>query len=105
MGKTKTISIFYLIHSRMLPFDWKTPFGYLGAWLSEVTGCFATYAVAIPLNGFIFASSWLFIAINDDLTEELATFNTDLGTLNENGYLDLMQRFCDIIQLYSDAKE
>lgn len=89
----------------MLPFDWKTPNGYFVAWLSEITGCFATCAVEIPFNSLIFASSWLFIAINDDLTRELVAFNVDLETLNKNGYLEFVRRFCDIIQLSSDAKE
>lgn len=105
IDEIETILAFDSTHSRMLPFDWKTPFGYFVAWLSEISGCFATYAVEIPLNSLIFASSWLLITINDDLTQELAAFNDDLKTLNKSDHLELVRRFCDIIQLYSDAKE
>lgn len=91
----------------MYPFDWRTRFGYFLAWLSEVTGCFATYAAEIPVMSLIFASSWLFITIADDeITQKMKDLNNQVKI--SDGYMDhaeLMQHFCDVIRLYSNGKE
>jgi hypothetical protein len=62
--------------------------------------------IAIPVLSLIFASSWLFITIADrDLTQELAAFNTDVEKSDGKDHNELVRRFCNIIKLYSDAKE
>lgn len=94
----------------MMPFDWRTPFGYVLAWLSEICALLAASAVIIPVLSVIFASSWLFIIIaDDDLTRKLAVFNNNVKALHENGrgrgHKELMQHFCGIVQLHLDSKE
>lgn len=89
----------------MLPFDWKTPFGYCVAWFSQTVACTAIIVADIPFFTLIFASSWLFIIITGDLKQELAIFNNEVKTFDGcNGYVDLMRRFCGIAQCYTDAK-
>lgn len=90
----------------MFPFDWKAPFGYIGAWLSELISVIAICAAVIPTLSLIFASSWLFVTItDDDLIREVAKFNNNIKISQEKDHVKLMQRFCDIVQVYSDAKE
>lgn len=89
----------------MLPFDWKSPVGYVVAWLSEILALSAGSLSIFPVLSSIFASSWLFITIADaDLTQEMANFNIDVKASGEHGDGELIIRFCNIVQLYSDAK-
>lgn len=87
----------------MLPLDWRTPFGFIVAWLSQVFGGFAVFSAITPFYSLIFASEWLFIVIADSITKELNAFNHRKIT-NKN-HKEMMHRFCDIIQLYSHAKQ
>lgn len=91
----------------MFPFEWKTPFGYIEAWLSETVGISVVNTVMVLVLVLIFASSSFFNTIaDDDLTQKLSIFNKDVRTSNGRGrdHRELMRRFGGIIQLYSDAK-
>lgn len=91
---------------RMLPFQWKTPFGYLLAWFNTFFGALTGILSAPPFYNSIFASSWLFVIIaDDDLKEELAAFNNDVKTSKGSDRAEIRQRFYSIIQSYWDAKE
>lgn len=80
--------------------------GYIVAWLAQVLALSAACVGIIPALSLILASSWLFITIaNDDLTQTLIAFNANVRKSNKQGHDELMQRFCDIIQSYSDVKE
>lgn len=94
-------------HLRMLPFDWKTPLGYAVASLAEAVAFSAVCVGVIPVLSLVFASSWLFIIIaDDDITHKLAAFSNDVQISHEHYQEELMRRrFCDIIQLYSNAKQ
>lgn len=59
----------------------------------------------IPLFSQMFASSWLFITITDDITLELTTFNNNIKAFSGENRVRLVQRFSVSIQLYSDAKQ
>lgn len=90
----------------MLPFEWKTPFGYLLAWFNTFFGALTGILSAPPFYNSIFASSWLFVIIaDDDLKEELAAFNNDVKTSKGSDRAEIRQRFYSIIQSYWDAKE
>ena len=66
---------------------------------SQFAGGCATYSFCIPTFSIIFGSCWLFIFIAEDIAKDLANFNSN-ETTNEN-----LKRFCDVVQMYSDAKE
>lgn len=90
----------------MLPFSWKTPFGYFLAWLNQFLGAISGLLFAAPLFCSLFASSGLFITItNDDLTQELDSFNADVKISNGSDRAKITKRFCNIIKFYTDAKE
>lgn len=103
LNDMKIISIFD--HFRWLPFDWKTPFGYLVAWLAQFAAHIALNTSVIPFFIQMFSTSWLFASIIDDLTNELVAFNNDIKTSRGKKHEKLKQDFCKIIRLYSHAKE
>lgn len=89
----------------MVPFDWKTPFGYLVAWIFEAVSIGGiTIAITTTLC-LVFASSCLFVAIAaDDMSQNLTIFNIDLNRSQRHGHEELMERFCDIIRTFSSTK-
>lgn len=87
-----------------MPFDWRTPRGYLMAWLSQLAGGCATYSFCIPILSFIFVSCWLFVFIAADITEDLQAFNNGDKVANEN-QIEKLKRFCDVVKIYTDAKQ
>lgn len=90
----------------MLPFDWKTPFGYSVARFNQFVGASAGLLFVAPMYNSIFASSGLFITIaDDDLTQELGAFNVDVKISKGSNREAITQRLCNIIKLYTAAKE
>ena len=89
----------------MLPFDWKTPFGYLVAWSLEFPANSAVYLAVIPFFSLIFVSTWFFIGTADDMTQELTGFNNDIKTSNGRDHEKMVRHFCRIVQHYTDAKQ
>lgn len=95
-----------LPHLRMMPFDWKTPFGYFMAWMAQLTGNFAIILAVMSLLSLLFASCLLFTTIMNDISRELAAFNIDVEILHgTKRNAKLVRRFCNNIQLYSEAKQ
>lgn len=58
------------------PFNWKTPFGYLLAFLSQYIGIgVAVGGVYLQFFNLIVGSSWFFIFIAKEITKDLSTVN------------------------------
>lgn len=74
------------------------------AWLAQFAGLACIFIVAMTFHGMIFGSSWLFIVIAKDISNDMAAFNQTVETPNDND-VQLQKRFCDIVQLYSNAKQ
>ena len=102
--KLNSINFFACIKKRF-PFDWKTLFGYFFAWLTQCVGIAATVTACISFFNCVFASCWLFMVIIEDITNDMAAFNNSIETLNDGHRADLMDHFCKIIQLYTNAKQ
>lgn len=88
-----------------LPFDWRTPFGYLVAIAFEFVSIFGIFSNAAPSACFaIGASIWM----NAFLTGIAQNVN-DLNAMNYNpkhkNFKEMKKRFSDIIQDFSDVKE
>lgn len=47
---------------------------------------------------------WLSITIADDIVKDVTELNITAEMSHENR-IELMKRFCNLIQLYTDAKE
>lgn len=102
----KLIYLFIFAHSRTFPLDWKTPIGYVVAWFWQSTASCSIHVALVPVLTLIAASSWFFATIADEMTQELAAFNNDVkASKGKDDDAEIERRFCDIIQLYSDAKE
>lgn len=66
-----TALFFYILR---LPFDWKTPYGYVGAFIIEyITG---TYVLGTMLSqtSLIIGSYWLLISLAKDISRDLINF-------------------------------
>lgn len=91
------------------PFDGKTPFGYLMKWLAECIGSSALTVTAIPSFNIAVGSCWLFMVIADDITNDMVEFNNAVKLLKVkckfSDRVELMERFRENIQNYSDAKQ
>lgn len=75
------------------------------AWLAQLAGLACIFAVATSKFGIIFGSMWLFIVIAQDIQNDMAEFNQTVKTPNDDDCEGMAERFRDIVQLYSDAKE
>lgn len=87
------------------PFDWRTPYGYLVAWLAQ---CAAGTTVGCSVTQFlnlVFGSCWLFIFIAEDIAQDVAAFNIIAATTPDKKSAELMKRFCDMVQIHLDAKQ
>ena len=87
-----------------LPFDWKTPFGYLLAISAQAAGYFCICSNAPPVIGYMIGSCWLFISFIEDITTEFLLLNSSEASSNQNDK-EFKENFCNIIQLYSDVKQ
>ena len=88
-----------------MPFEWRTPIGYIVAWAAQFVGCLAIMLACISYYGFIYASCWFFISIAQYITTDLtAVQSVKIHNGNENG-AEMRERFYDIIKIYSNAKE
>lgn len=86
------------------PFNWKTPFGYCAAVAFQCAGAVTVFCTHARFLILIIVTAWLFIVFADDITRDMVAFNVSAQTTNEN-HAKLTRDFCDLIQIYSDAKE
>lgn len=98
----------FLILPRWL-FDWKTPIGYLVAWVADTIGTVTVVMVATPFYMYLFGSCWLFISMADDIAMDVTAFNLDLNTETETSSAkrraELIGNFFAIVLIYAHAKE
>lgn len=74
------------------------------AFLGQATSAIAGGSVYIQFINIVFGSFLLFVFIAEDITADVAAFNNDVRTLNEDR-TELKKNFCDLVHIYSDAKE
>lgn len=75
-------------------------------WLAQCAGVSAVLIISLAVFNIIFGSIWLFIVIAEDLTSDMTAFKNSIVKIDKNHDLDeLMGRFRDIIQNYTDAKQ
>lgn len=99
------IIVFFSISGKRWPFDWKTPFGFLVAWLGQCAGLASDEISATLFFGIVLGSNLLFIVIAEDITNEVAEFNNIVESHKKKDRGKLLKRFCGIIQLHTDGKQ
>lgn len=67
---------FRLCWTKKWPFDWKTPFGYLVAWMGQCTGGLCVSSIYIQFSNLLIGSCWLFICIAEYIARDVADFNS-----------------------------
>lgn len=86
-----------------LPFNWKTPVGYLVAWIFQSIGFFYTLYQSPSWIGMYFGSCWLFVSFAKDIANDFPQLNATKA--ERRSYCELKGRFCRIVQFHSDMKE
>lgn len=86
-----------------LPFNWKTPLGYLIAQLAQTLAAYFTLVCLASVLCFLVGSCWLFITFIEDITQNLFVWNND-KTANRN-HEDRLKCYCNIIQSYVDVNQ
>lgn len=84
------------------PFDWKSPAGYLVAWLSQFAGGASVASIYTQFLNIFIGSCWFFTFTAEDITQDVVAFNIMQSAATK---AELTRRFCDIVQIYSDAKQ
>lgn len=87
------------------PFDWRTPFGYLIAFIAEYAGALTGVCVYMQVLVLVFGTSYLFIIIAEDITQDLAALDIAAQSSDGNRDAKLMKYFCDLVEIYSDTKQ
>lgn len=87
------------------PFDWKTPSGYLAAWLAQCAAAAPVGSIYTQFQNIFFGSVWLFIVIATDITQDVAAFNFNVATKSNKNRKELTKQFCYVLQLCLDAKQ
>lgn len=81
------------------PFDWRSPAGYIVAWICGNFGLASVIFGFVPFSNYLLGSCWLFIFIADDIAEDLNEFNIVVST--ETGTFDGTKRiFWNYAYLY-----
>lgn len=108
------LNVFLFLLMERWPFEWKSPMGYLVAWLCESAGITIVITSIVPFFSYLFGSCWLFLFVADDITKDLTAFNIDVitterafttRTLDTLNCAELMNKFCATIRIYTHAKE
>lgn len=86
-----------------LPFNWKTPFGYVIAVIFISAACFATLYVLTLTLSFYASSCWLFIFYVKDISNDVSFLA--VGGQSNRCHRKMKERFCKIVQLNSIVKQ
>lgn len=94
---------FLLVFPIWLPFDWRTPVGYLIAFAIEFAAFSCILIASNCLMGFLIGSTEMLMAIVVDIKEALNTLND--GYKTEKNPLKLKQSICDFVQFHADTTQ
>lgn len=93
----------FLHRFHRLPFDWKTPIGYLFALAAESVSAHSALFCFTPIISFFVGSAWLIICSLEDISNDLTELNGS-KTSNKNPD-EVKEHFCHVIRFYSDARQ
>lgn len=94
----------FLRYSIRMPFDWRTPFGYLTASAVTALTTFQSVSVIVPIVCFTVGSAMLASNLNETVRNDVITFN---GFVNESTKVfdEPKKLLCNIIQDFSQGKQ
>lgn len=89
--------------TQRVPFNWKTPFGYLMVLAFYIIGNFCTTLSSLSTICLLIGSCWLFNAFARDVTNDLALLK--VNHFKHRHGREFYKRFCNIVHRYSDLKK
>lgn len=89
--------------TRRMPFDWKTPFGYLVAFIIETTGGYCiSYTITCYIS-FLLASCWMLMFNVNEIRYDLNSINESVK--NEDNPSKSIDRFKEFIDFHVKMKQ
>lgn len=88
--------------SRM-PFNWRTPLGYLIAYVSESSAIYSALFCATPIICFLFGLCLFCVSMVKDLSADLSL--SIVGGTSKPNRDQLKKSFCQIVQSFVDVKQ
>lgn len=85
-----------------MPFNWRTPFGYLIALTGESLASFSLVFLGIPFVGIFIGSCWLLTAFLRDISCDLANLSVDAKFKRNKKKRNV--QFYQTVQNFSDVK-
>lgn len=86
-----------------MPVDWRTPYGYVIAFMVEVFGSFYATYIVVPYLCLAISSLSIINAFIKDIANDLPMLNVTKAS--DKNHKKINERFCDIVQRFSNAKE
>lgn len=100
--------LYQIYHSTLIerryPFDWKTPVGYLVAWLAQHVSVLSMGFVNIQFPNLVIGSCWFFMFVAKDIADDVSAFNLVVKIRSNENRTKLTKRFFDIVRIHLDAK-
>lgn len=96
--------IFYqFFNFSRLPFNWKTPFGYLLAWVAQAVAAYSTVNHLNLVISLLIGSCYFVIGTLKDIENDFAQFNgVKASTKNRR---QKNAHFCEIVEFHTDARQ
>lgn len=92
-----------------LPFNWRTPLGYLMALILQAASTYVTLLSVSPSIILLVGSCWILILFIHDITNDLSKLSAikhdQLLSSGKNTNGKIKRRFCKIVRNFSDVKE
>lgn len=107
-GKNAIITRVFHLYCR-IPFDWKTPLGYLAAFIFIYASLFGSLLCLIPILCLSLGSAWLVGSLVNDIANDVHDFNHAFNKKSNKNRRKTMEnsaeRFYSILPDFSDIKE
>lgn len=101
----RKFNVEFLFIFKRVPFNWKTPIGYVQLLILFDVLCFCCVFSVIPTVTLLIGFPLLFNAFVEDITHDLTFLNNKYSSSYRKNRREFRKRFCNIIRLHSDLKE
>lgn len=101
-SKVPDFTVFLNSRLQRMPFSWKTPSGYMIAFLDELVSDIVGTATYVPLISFIVGSCWLLITFIKDISSDLSSIEAE--EISNKTVDDSKKLLCKIIKFYTDIR-
>lgn len=94
----------YKLCDLRVPFNWKSPFGYLIALSLEAISAFYTTTFCVSGLGFFIAFCWILLAFAKDIRFKLITLNKYCRDADRND-LKFVRRLYQLIRMHQNGRQ